>query len=173
MSNYRWLVQLHQEHHATLLRLAQNQLRYRVGSADDAEDIVQQVFLIAITKDISGHEEPLGWLMKTTYNLCRRRGEKANREVQKQQRVIQEKLDQSAQRSIYAVEWQESDVKVQELLMTVEQTLNCDDWRLFRDLCVKGYSREDVARERGITLNALRVRIHRMMCKLRKVFVEL
>ena len=47
MNRYHWLEELHSAHYATLLRLAQNRLRSLIGSTAEAEDVVQDVFLLA------------------------------------------------------------------------------------------------------------------------------
>ena len=69
MHRYDWLEDLHAAHYATLLRLAQNRLRHLTGNIDDAEDVVQDAFLLAAEKDIRRLDNPLAWLMKTTSNL--------------------------------------------------------------------------------------------------------
>lgn len=70
MDKYHWLEELHSAHYATLLRLAQNRLRSLIGSIAEAEDVVQDVFLLAAEKDIRELDKPLAWLMKATSNLC-------------------------------------------------------------------------------------------------------
>ncbi len=170
MSDYRWLEQLHKEHYATLLQLARNQLYRRIGSCADAEDIVQEAFVLAAEKDIRNHAAPLKWLMKTVTNLCKQYTQKAFRELQKQQRVIQAKTDESADRSVYAVERLDSEAGMQEAMLTLEQTLAADDWALLRDLFLQGQSSEDAARSRGISVNALHVRVCRTRKTVRKIF---
>ncbi len=172
MSNYRWLGKLHEEHYATLLRTARAQLSHRINSDAEAEDVVQEAFLLAVEKDIRDHEAPLKWLMKTTVNLCKRRSEHAYREEQKRQRVIRNKMDHSADRSVYAVERQESSADMQETLLTLEQTLTADDWSLIKELYLQGKTKETVAQEKGISVNALTVRIYRIRKKLNKIFCD-
>lgn len=170
MSDYRWLEQLHREHHAKLLRLARNQLYRSCGCANDAEDIVQEAFLLAAKKDIRHHEAPLKWLIKTTSNLCKRQRDSAHREQKKQQRIIQVKTDHSDDRSVYALERQESKIDMQETLITLEQTLTDDDWELFKDIYLQGQSYEEAAASIGISVNALRVRLHRIRVKTKEIF---
>ena len=71
MYTYQWLEELHSAHYATLLRLARNRLYSATGSTSEAEDVVQDVFLLAAEKDIRDVPNPLGWLMKTTAILCK------------------------------------------------------------------------------------------------------
>lgn len=123
MHQYHWLADLHAAHYATLLRLAQNRLRHLTGNMDEAEDVVQDAFLLAAEKDIRHLENPLAWLMKTTSNLCMQRMDRAKRDAGKAQRFIQRKLDNSADRSAYAVERQESETDVLLWLLVLEQNL--------------------------------------------------
>ncbi len=173
MQNYRWLEQLHNEYYAMLLRLARNQLYSRIGTGADAEDIVQEAFLLAAEKDISHHEAPEKWLMKTVYNLCRRCGERTVREQMKQQRVIQDRTDQSADRTAYAAIRQDSGEDMQETLIALEQTLTGDEWELMQDMYLQGMSSESAAKKRGISVNNLRVRIYRVRKKVQEVFAGL
>lgn len=58
---------LYQAHYSRLIRAA-----YRMtGDLDDAQDIVQQVFLMALVQreELSVHPKPEGWLMLTLRNL--------------------------------------------------------------------------------------------------------
>ena len=104
VNRYHWLEDLHAAHYATLLRLAQNRLRRLTGNIDDAEDVVQDAFLLAAEKGIRRLDNPLAWLMKTTSNLCLQRLDRVKLDIGKAQRFIQHKLDNSVDRSVYAVE---------------------------------------------------------------------
>lgn len=166
MHQYHWLADLHTAHYATLLRLAQNRLRHLTGNMDEAEDVVQDAFLLAAEKDIRHLENPLAWLMKTTSNLCMQRMDRARRDAKKEQRFIQRKLDNSADRSAYAVERQESETDVLLWLLVLEQNLLSDEWELMRKYCLEGVPIDSLAAESGMSANRLKVRIHRIRKKL-------
>ena len=157
MKDLQWLEHLHRAHYLTLLQLARNRLSRTGGSSADAEDVVQQAFLLAGQKDISGHEAPLGWLCKTVDNLCQQHSRKRLRQLQKQQRLRQQApvcvppaADEAA------------------LLFAMEQALSPEEWKLLHQYCVQNIPTEELARERGVTIGALRVQIHRIRRKLRK-----
>lgn len=169
MSRYHWLETLHTAHYPTLLRLAQNRLRAMIGSTSEAEDVVQDVFVLAAEKDISNLDNPLPWLMKATVNMCRKRLDRKLREAEKEQRIIRRKLDSSPDRSVYAVERQASATDALELLMTYEQALSKEDWDIMRQFCLQGVPIEEISAQTGIPINTLRVRI----CRIRKKFEKI
>ena len=166
MKKYHWLEELHVAHYPTLLRLAQNKLRRLTGSIAEAEDVVQDAFLLAAEKDIQQLESPLKWLMKTTSNLCLQRMDRANRDAGKAQRFIQNKLDNSAERSVYAVEREESETDALLWLLMLEQSLSPEEWEIFQRYCFEGISPGELAAEYGIPPNRLKVKIHRLRKKI-------
>lgn len=169
MSNHPWLEELHVAHYATLLRLAQNKLRRLTGSIDEAEDVVQDAFVLAAEKDISQLDSPLKWLMKTTSNLCLQRMARVQREAGKEQRFIQYKLDNSADRSVYAVEREETETDALLWLLMMEQTLSPEDWNIMHKYCITGIPLTDLASELGMPVNRLKVKIHRIRKNLSKL----
>ena len=169
MHRYHWLEELHAAHYATLLQLAQNRLRRLTGNIDEAEDVVQDAFLLAAEKDIRHLENPLAWLMKATSNLCMQRMDRAKRDTGKEQRFIQNKLDNSADRSVYAVERQESETDILLWLLLLEQSLSPDEWELMRKYCLEGIPLNKLAAELGVPSNRLKVKIHRIRKKLEKI----
>ena len=168
MHRYHWLEDLHAAHYPTLLRLAQNRLRRLTGNIDDAEDVVQDAFLLAAEKDIRRLDNPLAWLMKTTSNLCLQRMDRAKRDTGKEQRFIQQKLDNSADRSVYAVERQESEADVLLWLLMLEQILLPEEWEIMRRYCIEDIPLDTIAAELEIPPNRLKVRIHRIRQKIKK-----
>ncbi len=169
MNRYHWLEELHSAHYATLLRLAQNRLLSMTGSSTEAEDVVQDAFLLAAEKDIRQLENPLAWLMKTTANLCRHRLDRVKRDSRKEQHFIQHQLDNSAERSVYAVERQESETDALLWLLLLEQTLTPEEWEVLRKYCLEGVPLDELAAELGIPPNRLKVKIHRIRKKLEDI----
>ena len=169
MHRYQWLEELHAAHYATLLRLARYRLYQLTGSTADAEDVVQDVFLLAAEKDIRDLEEPLKWLMKVTSNLCLQRKDRVKRDTGKAQRFIQHKLDSSADRSVYAVEREESETDILLWLLLLEQTLSPDEWEIMRKYCLDGIPLDKLATELGVPANRLKVKIHRIRKKLEEI----
>lgn len=169
MNKYYLLEELHAAHYPTLLRLAQNRLRSLTGSIAEAEDVVQDVFLLAAEKDIQHLKNPLAWLMKATSNLCKQRMDRVRREAGKEQRFIQQKMDNSADRSVYAVEREESETDALLWLLLLEQSLSPEEWEIMRKYCLEGIPLDNLAAELGVPPNRLKVRIHRIRKKLEKI----
>lgn len=173
MRSYQWLETLHRTHYDTLIRLAKNRLRQSAASVSDAEDIVQQAFLLAAEKDISSHEAPVKWLIKTVNNLCMNRATSAWRSVQKTQRMIGQQTGSSPASSVHPVERQESLTGRQEVLMLIEQTLSPEEWELMRQYCLEDISIDELAARYAMSPVALRVRMHRLRGKLKKEYFGL
>lgn len=173
MYRYQWLEELHCKHYDTLLRLARARLRQSAASAHDAEDIVQQAFLLAAQKDIHDHEAPVRWLMKTVSNLCMSRATSAFRTKQKQQRVLRHRLDNSPVSSVYAVEMTGNEADMQELRMLIEQTLTAEEAELLQQYCLGELSIDEIAARKGVKPVALRVKICRIRKKLKKEYYGL
>ena len=169
MNRYHWLEELHTAHYPTLLRLAQNRLRRLAGSIAEAEDVVQDAFLLAGEKDIRQLEQPLKWLMKTTSNLCLQRMDRARRDAGTEQRFIRSKLDSSADRSVYAIEREESETDALLWLLMLEQTLTNEEWELIRKNCLEGMPIAALAADMGVPINRLKVKIHRIKKKIEKI----
>ena len=131
--------------------------------------MVQDAFLLAAEKDISHLDNPLAWLMKTTSNLCLQRMDRAKRDTGKEQRFIQQKLDNSADHSVYAVERQESETDILLWMLMLEQSLSPDEWELLRKYCLEGIPIEALAAELDVPINRLKVKIHRIRKKLEKI----
>lgn len=169
MNRYHWLEELHATHYPTLLRLAKNKLLRLTGSAAEAEDVVQDAFLLAAEKDIQQLEHPLKWLMKTTSNLCLQRMDRAKRDIGKEQRFIQNKLDNSADRSVYAVEREESETDALIWLLVLEQTLSAEEWELLRKYCLDNIPLHELAAMHSMPPNRLKVKMYRIRKKIAKM----
>ena len=172
MHEYQWLEELHHTHYATLLRLARNRLRAATGSISEAEDVVQDVFLLAAEKDIDEMDNPLGWMIRVMDNLCKKRVDHIVREKEKEERFIQDKRNKSSDRSVYAVERAESEVDELLWLLMLEQTLSRDDWELMRQYCIEKKPIDEIAARMGVSVGVLKVRIHRIRKKLGKNFPD-
>lgn len=168
MSEYRWLEELHEQHYAILLRLARNQLFRRVGTDAEAEDVVQEAFLLAARKNIQTHEAPVKWLMKTVVILCKKRMDDAIHEKKKQQRLIRQTRKAPKDKPGQAIAWQESEEPLLDELVSLEQSVSDEDWAIMHALFLRGDSNETVAKQHGMSVNALYVRLHRLRKKIVK-----
>lgn len=171
MNDMQWLEALHRAHYATLVRLARNRLNRALGSAAEAEDVVQEAFILAVQKDIRTHEAPLGWLLKTVDHLCRRRIEKAARSQRQQQAICQDQAP--AHLPAETAELPEDEAEAQALLTLMEDFLSAQDWELLRACCLEGKTPGDIAQARNLSVNAIRVRLHRIRKRLKILLQKL
>lgn len=155
MKKLQWLGELHRQYYGVLLQLARKRLYAVLGTAQEAEDVVQEAFLLAGEKDIHGHPAPQGWLIRTTEHLCRQRIDRAIRAARRQ--------GQAAEPQVAPAQEQPTD-----LLNQLRQQLKAEDWALLRGYCLEGKSAGDLAAERGCSANAVRVQIHRIRQRLKK-----
>lgn len=158
--------QLYNEHFSTLYRLACHQLRCYTSSCTDASDIVQEVFLLAFRKwdRLREHPNPVGWLMKTTCYVCSNHARARYRQLNKESR------SPDAQRLCYSGSLRTSQADDaytrQDTLLSVEQLLSPDEYRLLKAYCSDRCSMETLCCLTGLSPAALRVRIHRIRRKL-------
>jgi len=170
------LEQLYDEHFAMLYRLACNQLNRYTGSATDAPDMVQDVFLLAANKwpMLKEHPNPVGWLIKATYLVCMNHAEAQYRQQHKanhyKDRVLQKQP--KAYGTLYT-EAVEDDTSAQDVLISLEQMLKPEDYEILKAYCIDKRSMEDITRETGLSAVALRVRIHRIRQEIAKIFILL
>lgn len=163
MKNLDWLEQLHVAHYPTLLRLAKNRLYHALGNTAEAEDVVQEAFMLALKKDISQHDAPLGWLLKAVENLCKRRVERTAVRQQKQQ-ILQQEVSVRERQATSP----EADFSAEETLAHIADAIAPEDWQLLMDYCVTKRPPEEIARELNTSVSALRVRIHRLRTQVKK-----
>ena len=76
-------------------------------------------------------------------------------------------------RTVYAVDMQNGAIDEKEMCMLIEQTLTPEEWELLYQYSIRSVSIEELAAARGVTPVALRVQMHRMRRKLRKVYYGL
>ena len=162
MADNEWLQQLYDAYAPMLYRLAARKLRQFQGHTLDAEDILQEVFLLALKRDIRSHPCPVGWLIRATELLCRNWIRRMQRKTAQQQQLIH-----FPSPTYMAAEQDPSSNAALDTLDTLESKLPSDEWEL-----LKAYSSADItpatlAGQQGISVPALRVRIHRLRCRLR------
>ena len=78
-------------------------------------------------------------------------------------------MDSSADRSVYAVEWAESESDTVIWLVMLEQSLSTEEWEIMKKYCLEDIPLEKLAAELGVPPNRLKVRIHRIRKKIEKI----
>jgi len=168
MNSGQWLQELYEANKARIYRLAENRLRAYTGSAADAQDVLQEVFLLAEEKNIRNHPNPEGWLVITAIHLCRNYGRATARNREKQRRNAQAKYEGNVHHSLLFSSLGEEKYRETELLLLMEQVLLPEEILLIRQYCIEEKSVDEIAESLGISPNAVRVRVFRVRNKLKK-----
>lgn len=157
-----WLRELYDAYYKKVYRLAVNRLYTYTGSSAEAQDVVQEVFLLAAQKNIHDHPNPGGWLAVTTNYICMNyhKAEESNKKKL-------HKLD-SKQQLTAADKTGNIDIK-----LTLKSALSPEDYKIIVEHYIYGRSLADIAEEMNISHVAIRVRIHRIRNQLKKYFLDL
>ena len=170
------LEQLYIDHFSLLYRLACNQLIRYTGSATDASDMVQDVFLLAAHRwpMLKEHPNPVGWLIKATHFVCMNHAEAQYRQQAKENHYKAQVLQKQpkAYGPLYT-EAIEDETSAQNVLISLEQMLKPEDYEILKAYCIDKRSMEDITHETGLSAVALRVRIHRIRQEIIKNFILL
>lgn len=162
-----WLRELYEAYYKQVYRLAANRLYAYTGSSAEAQDVVQEVFLLAAQKDIHDHPNPGGWLAVTINYIC----------------MNYHKADVSYKKKIHNAVDSISEVNQQlattdttgnvDLKLTLKSALSSEDYKIIVDHYIYGRALADIAEEMTISYVTLRVRIHRIRKQLKKYFLDL
>lgn len=163
----RWLDALYRDNFALIYRVAAAQLRWRTGSGADAEDVVQDVFLLAHRKLRLDHPATVGWLLKATEFVCSRYAtvsEKNSRRVRRQmERILLESpdwlFDSAAPEETAGADWR----------LTLESSLSESDLKLFQAFYLYGYTLQEISRASGRSVGSLRVQLYRLRKRIRRL----
>ena len=146
-----FLHRLYQTQYDKLIRAA-----YRMmGDIDSAQDLVQQVFLLALVQqdDISTHPKPEGWLMLTLNNLVKNERRKNKNHPQVSLEDIAELHGQESPDALEHILPKELSQEDREILI----------WRFERQM---GY--KEMADQLGITESGCRSRVSRAIANCKK-----
>ena len=134
-------------------------LFHQVDSAD-VEDLVQEVFVLAMRRWDTVPEPPIGWLLKTARHLVanhRRGGRRFSR-------MLGRAVD--AQRRSPAVDVPASERAAYEQLEAMLDGLSAHDREVLTMTAWYGLSAAEAAEALGISVNAYTVRLHRARARL-------
>ena len=121
----KWFEELYNEYYERLYKLACFKLIDSGASTEDAHDIVQDVFLLAIKKDIRKHLNPPAWLFKATTNYCMNYIRAHRRNYKK---IL--KLESSQDT------FQSSEISDEDVLAVLESKLSAQDFWLIKSYCI-------------------------------------
>lgn len=172
MSGSQWLEDLHRTHYDMLVRLAKYLLRNSAASEFDAEDVVQQAYMLAAQKQISEHGDPVRWLIRTVRNLCMNCASKARSKEKKTQQIIRERMNGNAACSGGAADMQQCPTDEQEVLIFLDQLLAPEERALLQQYCRKDTTLSELAEGSSLSPAALRVRVCRIRKKIRQAYFD-
>lgn len=169
-SRERWLAQLYEENYKRVYRLAVYRLRQSSGSIEEAEDVVQEVFCRAIRHEVWQHENPTGWLIVATNNVCNEMYKEHVRQGKRQEKLEQriKNAKPAEVRTLYDGA-APSEAEISDIMMTIEKSLSHEDSELIKEYCINETPIEDISRQTGLSANHIRVKIHRI----RKLLLKL
>lgn len=158
-SENAWFEKLYRLEYAKLVAFAQ----IRVGTLAQAEDLVQDTFHEALRhkQQLMAHPNPQGWLMQTVKNKIM--GWEKERARYTRHFTSLENADTLSVGSGTGYE---------DLLQLIHQSLEPEEFELFRRLVLEGYSHLEASRELGITVWACQKRLSRIKGKIQKLFPE-
>ena len=151
----RRIAELYLEMYTNLLQYAKANLNNDMCLAEEA---VQETFRIACTKpqDICSSENPQGWLKLTLKHVLQNIWHRQTAQKEKQ-------LAYNSLHDAEAVSENRLDLSV--LYGNVAGT---EEFRLVKEMTLEGKTQQEIAQERGITLNACKKRIQRAKIFLQK-----
>lgn len=159
----QWINDLYEDNYLRLYRLALSRLRTGSGRIENVEDVIQEVFCRAIKHQIWNHPNPVGWLIIATNNVCLETNKEYMKQVERQGK-LQKKVKAEKPKGIYTM--YESaispDSDVSDLYLTLEQSLSKEDMELLNDYCIEGKEIDEISRQSGLSVNHIRVKIHRI-----------
>ena len=166
----RWLAQLYEENYRRVYRLAVYRLRQGSGRIEEAEDVVQEVFCRAIKHEVWQHENPAGWLIVATNNVCSELYREYVRQGKRQEKLEQRIKDAkpAGVRTLFHGAMP-SETEISDIMMTFEKSLSSEDAELIKEYCINDTPIEEISERTGLSANHIRVKIHRI----RKLLLKL
>ena len=165
-----WLGDLYNQNYTMLLRIARRHLGYSPDKLAEAEDVVQDVFVLAAGKNLRGEAKPVGWLIVTTENLCRNRYKRYKSNAVKEEMLANKlRVDQPARYTGLAESAQDDEAEAVSLNIALQQELTEEEYRLFNEYYRDGQKVETISDQAGTTPGAIRARLHRLKSKISKI----
>ena len=167
-----WLGNQFKQNYVLLQRVARYHLGWSTDNVTEADDVVQDVFIIAASKDIRKEANPVGWLVRATINTCRNHNSANQRITAKEDKSADALRRNQPMRYGRLVDGaQDDETEASSINLTLQQELSADDYRLFQEYFVRGTKLSDLSKRDGRSDNAMRVKIFRLRKKIEKIFM--
>lgn len=127
---------------------------------DYVDDVVQETFLEAYNKIelLAEHPNPMGWLYLTAKNKMLK--------IMSEQKEICT-LDDGPIEFVEDTRVGAAEYKDIEISETIRNSVSGEDYEMFRDYYVNGYTHTEVAEKYGLSESSVRMRMSRMKKKLK------
>lgn len=159
-SDLKLLDSLYCEHHQLVYKLISSRLYRGLGTKADADDLMQEVYIIAgdHISTLRNHPNQVGWLMQTANNVVRNH--------------IRSKARHREQ-LFYSLDLHRSDEDFDAIDFdaSLQNVLNPDDYAILRAYYFDNRPHEEICANHGLSEAALRVRISRIKKFLRNYFI--
>ena len=170
MGQCQWLKELYDANYNRIYKLVSYKLWYYTGRTEDAQDIVQEVFLLAYQKDIRNHANPEAWLTMAAKYLCHNHNRARKRNDRKQEKALNEMQAERKQRPRHI---EEAAIRNVDTKLALENVISREDYEIIEKHYIQGFSLEEIAQQMGVSPVALRVRLHRLRKKLKNYFLDM
>ena len=172
MNADKWIKALYEANYRTLYRVVCNLLYAGVGHTEDAQDIIQEVFLLAAWKEIYSHPKPEAWLIQTAKNLSMNYLRANRRKNHAYNHAAKLSLVKHPRRSQGYLEPSVNDHGASEIHLSLQQELSPEEWELVQRYCIENQSVEEIAASLGLSPNAVYARIFRIRKKIKNFLPE-
>ena len=132
--------------------------------------MVQEVFCRAIRHEVWQHENPAGWLIVATNNVCSKLYKEHVRQGKRQEKLERRIKDAKPAEVRTMFEGAApSETEISDIMMTFEKSLSSEDAELIKEYCINDTPIEEISERTGLSANHIRVKIHRI----RKLLLKL
>lgn len=174
MSTDKWLNALYKANARRIYRIAAYMLYDRLGHTTDAQDVVQEVFLLAArSKRLRSHPKPAAWLVTTTKFVCSNYIRTQSRIDRKHEKAAQAVARKNIHCVRSFVEPSTDNTDVSDVMLSLKQSLSPEDYELVKAYCIENRPVAEIAAETGMRESYIRVKIHRLREKIRKSFPDM
>ncbi|MDO5300581.1 MAG: sigma-70 family RNA polymerase sigma factor [Clostridia bacterium] len=152
ISDPQFLKRLYENNQQLIYRLILYTLRTHINTVSDADDLTQEVFIVAAKQieALKNHPNPTGWLVSTAYNLCKNH----IRTVIHRNEILCDSPELHAgSDDVFAA---------YDIQLSMQQILKPEDYEILIEYCIQKRPSDEICDEYSLTPTTLRVRIHRL-----------
>lgn len=145
-----------------------------VKNAEQAKDIVQQVFLIAYEKKdiVAKHENQVGFLYQTAKNLifsCWRKTEKEKTKQLEEESIVTEEKDILE----FLIKKKDKEIDVTKYIDVVLSQLEENKRRLYQEYYIEHLSMKEIAKREQLRETTVRMRFVRLRKEIKRIIKKL